>query len=599
MIPTGRLQIVAVATGILLAVGAAVAVWGCEATECRRPMLWGPGETLLWAGAGLAYIVVGVYTWQRYPQNQLGRWMAAVGFAWFLLPDDEFLRTSLARTWDVSVTYFFSVRDLYIPVLVGLALVFPLGRLRRRDRFIVAGLSGFYLLRNLSIMAIWVPALGGWGDVENLLLINPDPALLSRLESFVYELDDPILLVLVGVIIWHWWTASKPGRRHQFPLLLAAIPWTVAFIIGIIDLWIVETSPLVDSTQQVLGRVGLLVLPFGFLASIMQTQAAHARLGPLLDDLAQPRPPGELRGRLAEALGDPSLQLAYNRPGTGGYVDHDGRHLPLPSPNDQGRSVTVIGDDEQALVALIHDPALDEKLVKAAGAAVRLALENERLHATVRAQLEEVRASRARIVEAADTARREVERDLHDGAQQRLVTLSLALQMARDRLERQPDHALADLIEEASKELNDAIDELRELARGIYPTALTEGGLSPALETLVERFPVPVRFQVDDQRYPSPVEHTAYFVVAEALTNVAKHAQADTVTITINTTSSHLVLVVADDGVGGADPGGAGLQGIADRVAAHDGELRIESKPGLGTTIECRLPLNMYNNPLP
>lgn len=258
----------------------------------------------------------------------------------------------------------------------------------------------------------------------------------------------------------------------------------------------------------------------------------------------------------------------------------------------------MIGEDEQPLVAVIHDPGLDQKLVKAAGAAVRLALENERLHATVRAQLEEVRASRARIVEAADAARREVERDLHDGAQQRLVTLSLALQMARDRLDRHPDQALAELIKEAAEELDDAIDELRELARGIYPTALTEGGLGPAIETLVERIPVPVRFQVDDQRYPSPVEHTAYFVVTEALTNVAKHAQADTVTISINGTSTHLVLVVADDGVGGADPGGAGLQGIADRVAAQDGELLIESKPGRGTTIECRLPLEMYDDPL-
>lgn len=597
MTPDSRVQSVIVATGFVLAGGAAAAVWACAASGCREPMLWGPAETLLWVGTGLAYILVGVYTWNRYPQNQLGVWMVAVGFAWLLFPDDEFLRTSLARTWDVSLTYFFSVRDLYIPVLVGLALVYPAGRLRRRDKLIVAGLAGFYLVRNLAVMAFWVPALVGWGDVDNLLLISADPALLSRLESFVYELDDPILLMLVGVIFWRWWNASEPGRRLQWPLLIAAIPWTAAFTIGIVDLWVTETSSLIDSAQQTLGRAGVLVLPFGFLASMMQRQAAHVRLGQLLDDLTQPRPPGVLRERLADSLGDPSLELAFYRPETASYVDIDGRPVPLPDPDEQDRSAVLIDQDGEQFAALIHDPALDPDLVNSAGTAVRIALENERLHATVRAQLEEVRASRTRIMEAADAARREVERDLHDGAQQRLVTLSLALQMARDRLDRHPDEALADLIEEAAEELDSAIDELRELARGIYPTALTEAGLGSAIEALVERIPVPVRFTAEDQRHPAPMEQTGYFVVAEALTNVAKHAQANKVTVSVTSTSDHLELVIADDGVGGADQEGAGLQGITDRVAALDGQLRIESTPGRGTKITCRLPIDPADHP--
>ncbi len=225
-------------------------------------------------------------------------------------------------------------------------------------------------------------------------------------------------------------------------------------------------------------------------------------------------------------------------------------------------------------------------------AAAGLAMENERLHAEVLARLEEVRASRTRIVAAADSARRQVERDLHDGAQQRLVALTLAVGIARTRIESAPDPALAGLLQQASDEAGQALRELRDLAQGLHPAVLTEAGLGPALESLAERSPAPVELSVSTEgRLPVPVEVAAYYVVSEALANVAKHAQASSVTVRVDRKGERLHLEVADDGVGGAGVRpGSGLEGLADRVAALDGSLEVDSPTGGGTRVRVVLP---------
>jgi signal transduction histidine kinase len=243
---------------------------------------------------------------------------------------------------------------------------------------------------------------------------------------------------------------------------------------------------------------------------------------------------------------------------------------------------------------MIHDPALSDQraLVDGVGAVAHLALENERLQAEVKAQLEEVRASRERIASAADAERRKVERDLHDGAQQRLVSLSLALGMARRKAAEDAPEVAATL-EQAEGELKQAIAELRELARGIHPAILSEAGLGPALESLADHSPVTVSVEsdLDGRRLPPLVEGTAYFVAAEALTNVAKHASASRVTLTATVVDGWLRLVIADDGIGGADPErGSGLRGLADRVAALGGRLRIEGGSSGGTRLEVEIP---------
>jgi signal transduction histidine kinase len=204
---------------------------------------------------------------------------------------------------------------------------------------------------------------------------------------------------------------------------------------------------------------------------------------------------------------------------------------------------------------------------------------------------EELRASRARLVRAEEMARRALERNLHDGAQQRLVALSVSLRLLESRLESDREAAL-ELLTGAQTELAQALEELRELARGIHPAVLTDRGLRPALETLAARTPVPVELIAPDQRLVADVEAAAYYVVAESLTNVAKYARATSARVCVQPQDGVLVVTVSDDGVGGADPvGGSGLRGLVDRVAVLDGTLSVESPPGGGTSIRAEIPL--------
>jgi signal transduction histidine kinase len=303
-------------------------------------------------------------------------------------------------------------------------------------------------------------------------------------------------------------------------------------------------------------------------------------------------PPGSVRDALAKALGDPTLELALWLPERVSYADGHGRPLALPAPGSD-RAVTIVGLIEAPVAALIHDPVLLERpaLLKSAGAAAHLALENERLQAELRAQLAELRASRARIVTAGDEERRRLERNLHDGAQQRLLSLGLALQLVRAELG--PDaNGAATLLGEAEEELGAALAELRELAQGIHPVVLTEHGLGPAVSTLAARAPLPVEIEaLPGERLPGPVEAAAYFVVSEAFANVVKHARASSVRVSAACRDGTLVVEVADDGVGGADArAGSGLAGLADRVQALDGDVTVESAPGRGTRVRAELP---------
>jgi signal transduction histidine kinase len=220
-----------------------------------------------------------------------------------------------------------------------------------------------------------------------------------------------------------------------------------------------------------------------------------------------------------------------------------------------------------------------------------VAEENVRLDAELQARLDELRESRARIVEAGYIARRKLERDLHDGAQQRLVGLALDLRLAREKLADDPE-AAGVMLDDASAELAKATDELRELARGIHPAILSDRGLEAAVESLAQRAPLPVELEASlEGRLPEPVEAAAYFVVSEALTNVVRHSGADRAEVGIRRDNGRLVVEVTDDGAGGADPAGSGLRGLADRVAALDGRLQVEDPAGGGTVVRAQIPL--------
>jgi signal transduction histidine kinase len=298
-----------------------------------------------------------------------------------------------------------------------------------------------------------------------------------------------------------------------------------------------------------------------------------------------------LREALANAFGDPSLVLAYWLPDRGHYVDADGHRVDLPEGG--GRAWTPVRRDGAPVAAIVHDAALadERRLLTAAGAAAGLAIENERLQAELRARVEELERSRERIIEAGLAERRKLERNLHDGAQQRLVALALNLRLARDRIDRDPQSA-RELMVEAMSELHSATDELRELARGIHPAVLSDRGLSAAVKALTARMPVPVELaDVPAARLAPSVEIASYYVVAEALTNIARYADASRAEVRITQSNGAVTVEVSDDGVGGADPQhGSGLRGLANRISSLDGSLEVESPAGCGTTVRAKIP---------
>jgi signal transduction histidine kinase len=267
----------------------------------------------------------------------------------------------------------------------------------------------------------------------------------------------------------------------------------------------------------------------------------------------------------------------------------DGAKVAIDSGQIQTRDFTVAASDrERHFESRITPSGADEVT-----AIVRDFSAQRTAEAEQRAAQAELRQSRARIIEATDAERRRLERDLHDGAQQRLVSLSLALRLARTKLGLGADPSAVSSLDAASEELKIALVELRELARGIHPAILTEAGLGPAIDTLAARSSVPTIVMTSPERRLSPaVEATAYFVVSEALTNVAKYASATATTISAACPGASLRLEIADNGVGGADPsGGSGLRGLADRVAALGGSLTIVSPAGEGTRVIAEIPL--------
>jgi signal transduction histidine kinase len=291
---------------------------------------------------------------------------------------------------------------------------------------------------------------------------------------------------------------------------------------------------------------------------------------------------------LRRALGDPSLDVAYWLAFRGAWVDGDGQPLDRPEEH-KGRGVREVRRDGQLIAVVGHSVETPSVQVEAVLDAASGELDNARLRAEVGEQLMEVRASRARIVAAGDAERRRIERNLHDGAQQRLVAVALDLRAARLRAEKGAPVIAA--LDQAVDDLGRAVKDLRDLANGLHPSVLAENGLVAALEAAADRLPLPVRVDAHPERFPPDLEATAYYVACEALTNAAKHARATVVDVRVSNQAGSLLLEVIDDGVGGAlVSGGSGLRGLVDRVDAVGGRLHLESPPGLGTAVRVELP---------
>jgi signal transduction histidine kinase len=343
-----------------------------------------------------------------------------------------------------------------------------------------------------------------------------------------------------------------------------------------------------ENTILLVYECVLIAIGLGFLADLRRGWSEAAVTG-LVVELGERWEPVTLRGRLARALGDPSLQLGYWLGPEQGYADEDGHPFALPGPDAQ-RAVTPVEADGERVAVLVHDRTVleDPELVEAVAAATRIAVTNVRLQAEVLARAEQLAASRRRIVEAADAQRRRLQGELRDGAERRLAAVAAHVEALDGAVE---GPRAAELLANVEAQLRAATTELRELARGIHPIALTDGGLSAALPELAGRASLPVKLRIEAGRCPAPVEAAAYFVCAEALTNVAKYARASSVLIDVTQENGLLTVAIADDGCGGADPErGSGLRGLADRVEALGGRLSVDSPRGAGTRLVAEIP---------
>jgi signal transduction histidine kinase len=579
--------------GLLLAAGLALGV----ITYRIQIDNLGAGTSPAKAGAIVTgawlFLVAGLVAWTRRPANRFGLLMTAAGFALLLrqlrYSHDPFLFTA-----------FFLVGELSYWAVAQAVFSYPFGRIiGRAERALIAIGYSVTFLFSLAIVMVYDGSrqLRFFDPTprKSLLLVAHDGALaLSLQKAFVVVVWGVLASLVVVLLVRRIVRATPRARRTLAPVLFAVAAITVALraIFESVFTYIERPSEILYDYLFWWQIGAFIALPLILLVGFLRARLARANVGDLVVELER-TPPDGLRAVLARGLDDPTLEVAFWLPGRRAYVDVAGREVQLPD-GDADRSVTTLDHDGEPVAALIHDSWLLEepKLVEAAAAAARLALENARLQADVRTQLAEVQESRRRIVAAGDERARQIERDLHDGAQQRLVALALELRIAQRELGTGLDSEIERLLDDAVGKLQVAVDELRELARGVHPAVLTEEGLAGALESLASRTPIPVSLLcVPEERLAPEIEAAAYYVVCEAIANAVKHSHATGVRVSAERTNGRLVVAVEDDGVGGADESaGSGLRGLLDRVEAHGGTLRVESPSGEGTRVIGELP---------
>lgn len=467
-------------------------------------------------------------------------------------------------------------------------LAFPTGRLGSRRQRLVAGAGYLAVFVLTPVAVLFKDARTDVFPRQNVLLLDGDPAIFHLLDLAYLATGAVVAVAVLAVLVRRWVAAGPPLRRILAPVFGAGLLGTAgsvaAGLFGPLSPW--------RETLAWLPRIAFCLLPLGFLAGVWRVRLGRTAVGTLLARLRTPLPADGVRDALAQAVGDPSLRVGYWRPDAEAFVDGDGRPLAVPA-DDVG--VTLVAPGGRRIAVLLHDPALheDRHVLDAVTAAAELALDNQRLTAEVRAQLADTRDLAGRLVTAADAERRRLERDLHDGAQQRLVCAAMALRQSVHLLESEDRVAAAAALRASLTEVEAVLGELREVANGLHPAILTDAGLVQALAALTERVPEPdvVLYAPDLPTLPATVEATGYFVAAEALTNALKHATASHISLSLGYSQGELTLVVVDDGVGGADVrGGSGLRGLRDRVTALGGTIALRSPPGGGTTLTAVIP---------
>jgi signal transduction histidine kinase len=485
---------------------------------------------------GVTLLAAGAVTWTRARDSRTGPLLALTGAAW------------LAGNLTSALVY------AHRGPLVHTLLTYPSGRTRSAP---IVAVIAFAYLDGL------VPAVARspWVTIA-------------------------LLATVMGGAAWRWAAAHGPERRARTVPLACSVAVAAPLLLAAVgDLAGAETDVVATWTYE-----AAIVVTAGALAfDLLSGRSVRAAATGLVVDLAGNQEPRALRDALARAVGDPGLDIAYRV--NDEWVDETGELVPGPAEQaSEERIVTVVADSGVPVAALAHDPAAlrDETLARSVAAAVRLALANVRLQADIAQRVSEVAASRRRLVEAGDEQRRRLREQLRGGAEQTLVEVSRELAAAAAGREGGTAAALVELVDE----LDAARTDLARFAQGVHPKALTQHGLSVALGELAGQAVVPVALDVPARRFAAPQEAAVFFLCSEALTNVAKYADASSVSIEVMEAGSRLVVCVADDGRGGADPaGGSGLRGLADRVEALGGTLSVSSRRGAGTRLEAELPL--------
>jgi signal transduction histidine kinase len=540
-------------------------------------------------------VTVGLVAWRRPPFERFGRLLVATGavvlVATFSLSDDAVLYSvGRVANWALSAG------------LVFLILAFPSGGLPQGvDRTLATAaallVALLYLPTALLVEAYPTPApwvsCGSDCPRNAFMAVAHEPGVIDQLVSPARVLVAMALFVAIVVrLAQRVRGASRLRRRTLAPVFVVAMAWALLFavVLGLRLAW--PESALVDA---MLWLIALIVpaMAAAFLIGLMRWWVyVGASLRRLAARLRTPVAREDLRSALSDAFEDPSLEVVYRR--AGGWVDENGQALATPGAGS-GRCLTAVANGDRIVGGFVHDAALQHEraFCDAAGSYAALTLVSHRLAADTDVLLQGLHESRARIAASADNERKRIERDIHEGAQQRLLSLRLRVNLAA-RPGQDPAAATVALRELAG-EVDAAIAEVGSLARGTYPFVLTDQGLGPALALAAHDAPVPTNVVADSRRYAAEIENAVYFSCLEAMRNASEHAGPGTaVRVTVAERDDNLCFDVRDDGAGFAPDAagpGVGLISIRDRVAAVRGDVSIESTPGRGTLISGRIPL--------
>lgn len=537
------------------------------------------GQLLVWCG-----LIAAV----ARPSQPAGRRLALAGLLWIVAaPRQWFGGQGITDDFMQLDAISFTLVGWSDVVLAFIALTFAERWPKGRYKAMVVALVLVFGLQTLIRIAARADVLFG--------LSIPDA--VFPLVAYA-DISRIVAIAFAGVLIAHrWLKASPPSRYFLGPVLGAGV---AAALAPLYALWYpIAALGWMDPIAEDIAIPGFWItnavralVPVAMLFGILRQRRSRSSIADAIANVGDAPSSVALQLALSQALADPSLRVATWDEPSSRYVDENGTPVVTPGPDSPLVATPVTGKDGN-LAVLIHDRALEEDraLVYAGVAVTRLVTENERLTRTREGQLAEVRASRARIVEAGDAERRRIERDLHDGVQQRLLALALSLRRAADAA--QDDRAAAEALETGAAEALGVVADVRELARGIHPAVLSEAGLAAALQALADRSPVPVDVDLKlDGTLKSSVSATAYYVASEALANVVKHSNATVAHLSAVEVDGRIEMSVEDDGQGGADADGAGLRGLSDRLSALGGVLHIRDRAGGGTIVSATIPLS-------